>query len=167
MFCRDKMDIDSLSPEVRARLPEGKIVVVYGFLLGFLPNTVIAVRQGDDWLLPGGAVEGPGTPEGTDDGQHFRALAWHVARQTGLELMGLSNAIAVSIFEGELGPSVAVLYVGSARGKRTQGSLVDPHSIPDFAAICPVDAEQIRQFIGVTLLDRLWRKVTWFLKPRK
>ena len=72
------MDINSLSPEDHARLPKGKIVVVYGFVLGFLPNTVIAVRQGDDWFLPGGAVEGPGTPAGTDDGQHFRALASHV-----------------------------------------------------------------------------------------
>jgi hypothetical protein len=152
------MDINSISPEMRARLPKGKIEVVYGFILGFIPNTVIAIESGGKWRLPGGVVEGAGEPSGCKDGQHFQPLVWHVKEQTGLDLVGISRGIAVSIFDGELGPSVSVLYAGKASGKRTAGKLVSVDAIPEFDSVCPVSAEQIRSFLhNPTGGGRLWR----------
>jgi hypothetical protein len=155
------MDINSLDPALRARLPKGKIEVVYEFLLGFVPNVVVAIERDRKWYLPGGVVEGLGEPTGCTDGQHFQPLVSHVKKQTGLDLVGISKeVIAVSIFEGELGPSVSVVYVGKATGKRTGGELVDINAIPEFASVCPVNADQIRAFLQSSTggsASRLWR----------
>lgn len=154
------MDIDSVNPEILAKLPKGKIEVVYGFILGFNPNLVVAIESGGKWRLPGGVVEGVGEPSGSSDGQHFKPLVCHIKNQIGLDLVGISPAVAVKMFEGELGASVSVLYVGEAKGNRTAGKLVCEDDIPEFDSVCPVIPDQIRAFLhNPAKAPSLWQKL--------
>lgn len=159
------MDINSISPEILAGLPKGKVEVVYAFILGFTPDIVIAIESGGKYRLPGGVVEGIGEPSGCTDGQHFQPLVWHVKEQTGLDLVGISRGIAVRIFEGELGPSVSVLYVGKATGKQTAGRLVSIDAIPSFDPICSVSTDQIQSFLQTpTVGSRVWHALKSVLR---
>jgi hypothetical protein len=154
------MNPKSLGPKMLARLPKGKIRVVYGFVLGFLPDTVIAIEGNGQCRLPGGVVEGLGEPTGSTDGQHFQPLAWHVKEQTGLDLTEISNGTGVSIFEGESGPSVSVLYIAKATGSRTKGRIVSAEAIPEFDSICPVSTDQIQSFLKkATGLGKVWERL--------
>lgn len=97
------------------RLPKGPIEVVYAFILGFVPQGLIAVEKPDGRIfLPGGVVEGLGEPPVSSEGSHFLPLRFHVRQQTGLELVAISDAVVVQLFEGELGSSMSL---GSSHGR--------------------------------------------------
>src|SRR5687767_1508228 len=80
---------------------------VYGYVLGFTgapavlgaERRVLAIKEGGLWQLPGGPVEGEGTPDASAhltpptsaDPLRFGPLAVHVLNQTGLVLEHLSS----------------------------------------------------------------------------
>src|SRR5262249_10928499 len=136
--------------------PAKKVVkVVYGYILGLQPNTVIGVQRDGKWFLPGGPVEGADAPEGVDhaplkhDGDPVRsaAVAWHLKQQTGLRLVRLSRPFQVMTYDIEDGLAIAMLYLASAEGERTGGSLVTSAHLPEFAPEMGVQPEQIRRFL--------------------
>jgi len=124
--------------------PKTKILLVRAFLVALEPGVVIGIQLEGQWFLPGGIVEGPGRPEGTARDSHFEPLAWHLMKQTGLQLTGLSDAVGVGLFPVPNGAELTVLYVGSVTGKQTEGTQFLPHSVPEFAKICAVSKDQIR-----------------------
>ena len=124
--------------------PKAKVFLVRAFLVALEPRLVIGIQHEGKWYLPGGIVEGPGTPPGMPRGSHFEPLAWHLMEQTGLQLTGLSDGVGVGIFPGPNGPEVTVLYLGRAAGTQTGGTQFVLESLPEFAAICAVTPDQIR-----------------------
>ena len=156
--------------------PAKKVVkVVYGYILGLQPNTVIGVQRDGKWFLPGGPVEGDGAPTGVapvqleHDGDPVRsaAVAWHLKQQTGLRLVRLSRPFQVMTYDIEDGLAIAMLYLASAEGGRTAGSLVTSEQLPEFAAEMGVQPEQIRRFLNGQDPTRtpvsLWQRIKrWF-----
>lgn len=156
--------------------PAKKVVkVVCGYILGLQPNMVIGVQRDGKWLLPGGPVEGDGAPVGVahvpleHDGDPVRsaALAWHLKQQTGLQLVRLSRPFQVMTYDIEDGLAIAMLYLASAEGERTGGSLVTSVNLPEFAIEIGVRPEQIRRFLNgqdpSTTPVSLWQRIKlWF-----
>jgi hypothetical protein len=159
-----------------AQQPAKKVVkVVYGYILGLQPNTVIGVQRDGKWFLPGGPVEGDGAPVGVApvqleyDGDPVRsaAVAWHLKQQTGLRLVRLSLPFQVMTYDIEDGLAIAMLYLASAEGGRTAGSLVTSAQLPEFAVEMGVQPEQIRRFLNGQDPTRtpvsLWQRIKrWF-----
>lgn len=123
---------------------EAKVKVVRAYLVTVDPSFVIGIENNNEWYLPGGIVEGPGRPDGGPPGQHFAPLAWHLKEQTGLTLEGLSDAIGVGMFPGNDGIETTVLYAGRASGTQTGGSRFALDEIPEFASVCNVSEQEIR-----------------------
>jgi hypothetical protein len=121
-----------------------KVNLVRAFLGTVDPGFVIGIRLDEEWYLPGGVVEGPGAPEGMPPINHFEPLAWHLMQQTGLRLTGLSDAVGVGMRPGSRGTELTVLYAGVATGTQTGGTRFRLDSLPEFAAICSVSHDQIR-----------------------
>ena len=156
--------------------PAKKVVkVVHGYILGLQPSTVIAIQRDGKWFLPGGPVEGDGAPAGVDhvpleqDGDPVRsaAVAWHLKQQTGLRLVRLSRPFQVMTYDIEDGLGIAMLYLASAEGERTAGSLVTSAHLPEFAREIGVQPEQIRRFLNgqdpIPPPVSLWQRIKrWF-----
>jgi hypothetical protein len=157
--------------------------VVYGFVLGFAPNTVLGIEREGGWHLPGGPVEGRGapgdvsSPELESNGDPVRsaglawhvrsaALAWHVKQQTGLDLVRLSEPFQVMISDIEDGIAVTMLYLAQAAGTRTGGTPIESGRIPEFAPICGVSRRQVERYLkGLNPVEMptLWQKIkSWF-----
>jgi len=156
--------------------PAKKVVkVVYGYILGLQPNTVIGIQRDGKWFLPGGAVEGDGAPEGVErvplehDGDPVRsaALAWHLKQQIGLRLVRLGRPFQVMTYDIEEGLAIAMLYLASAEGERTGGSLIASAHLPEFAPEMGVQPDQIRRFLNgqdpIPTQVSLWQRIKrWF-----
>jgi hypothetical protein len=166
----------------QAQAPSERLCqVVYGFVLGLHPNTVLGIEREDGWYLPGGVVEGRGTPDGAPipeseycgDPVRFAPLAWHVKQQTGLDLVGLSAPFQVVFSNIEDGIAVTMLYIGKAVGTQTGGTVIESDRIPEFAPLCGVKRDQIERFLkGLNPIapptpPTLWQKIkVWFRKPQ-
>jgi hypothetical protein len=152
--------------------------VVYGYVLGFAPNTVIGIEREDGWYLPGGPVEGKGAPEGVSvrepefngDPARFAPLARHVKQQTGLELTRLSPPFQVMISDIEDGLAVTMVYLAHATGTRTGGTLLVAERIPELAPLCSVSRRQVERFLkGLNPVEMptFWEKLKgWFRGKR-
>ena len=122
--------------------PGDKIQIVRAFIIGFMPDAVIGFKDNEQWYLPGGQVEHAG---GTD---HLPYLVDYVREQTGLQLTGLSEAVAVSMNKTGVGAELAVFYLGQAEGTLTRGQALDPKQLPDFSPICRDAVASIQEIFG-------------------
>lgn len=128
--------------------PKAKVYLVRAFLVALDSGLVIGIQREGEWYLPGGIVEGPGTPDGVPRGSHFEPLAQHLLSQTGLRLTGLSDAVGLGMFPAPDGVEATVLYVASATGEQTEGTQFSLDALPEFAKICAVTHDQIRNLCG-------------------
>ncbi len=124
--------------------PKAKVLLVRAFLVALDPGLVIGIQRDGEWYLPGGIVEGPGTPDGVPRGSHFEPLAQHLLSQTGLRLTGLSDAVGLGMFPAPDGVEATVLFVGKATDAQTGGTQFSLDSLPEFAKICAVTHDTIR-----------------------
>jgi hypothetical protein len=155
-------------------MAEPTVQVVYGYVLGFQPNTVIGLERDGAWLVPGGPVEGVGAPTGIGpanleyDGDPVRsaALAWHVKQQTGLTLARLSRPFQVKIYDIPNAKAISMLYLAVASGEQIGGKVVVAGAIPQFAAETGINPEQVRRFLAgkdPVLPPSLWQRIrAWF-----
>jgi hypothetical protein len=75
-------------------------------------------------------------------------LTEYVREQTGLQLKGLSQAVAVSMNKTDAGAELTVFYLGQAEGTLTHGQVLDPKRLPDFAPICRDAVSSIEEIFG-------------------
>ena len=101
-----------------------------------------AFKQDGKWYLLGGEVEHE------DRADHLSYLTQYVAKQTGLHLTALSEAIAISMNKTEFGGEATIFYLGQAEGKLTHGQIFDPRDLPELAPVCRNAAASIEQFFG-------------------
>ncbi len=128
---------------------KGTAQLVRAYVIGFAPDLIVGLERDGLWYLPGGIVEGEGTPPGFVQGEHFGPLAHHIHNQTGLVLTHLSDAISVVMhpYEGGVDFDVTILYVAGAEGDLTRGTRLDPQNLPEFAPNCGEPADAITQFV--------------------
>jgi len=139
---------NGLMGEMENELPqEGTVQRVRAYVVGFVPDLIVGIEREGSWYLPGGVVEGDGTPPGFAKGEHLGPLAHHIRHQTGLALTRLSKAVSLALYPGERGPEVTVLYPAEAKGDLTRGTRLDPLHLPEFAPVCGEPADAIAQFV--------------------
>jgi hypothetical protein len=141
---------------------------VYGYVLGFTDSRqVLGIELSGQWQLPGGPVEGEGTPQAAAiavppdcaDPLRFGPLAIHVAEQTGLVLTDLSPPFAVNMHPAEDGHfDLSIYYLANACGERTGGVPLAGSQLPQFAPQCPAEPAMIRAFLrtGDPLAQPTW-----------
>ena len=137
---------------------------VYGYILGFTGDRevlgaerlVLAIEEGGLWQLPGGPVEGDGTPDASDiappphsaDPLRFGPLAVHVKIQSGLVLERLSPPFAVNMHPAAGDHfDMSLFYLATARGAPSGGIPITGSTLPKFAPECPAEPAMIRAFL--------------------
>jgi hypothetical protein len=136
-------------PAKEPRSQEPRVQVVRAYIVFFLPEAIsIAYQSQEGWLLPGGIVEGPGRPDNVPGrlGEHFYPLAGHVATQTGLTLVGLTDGVALTFSQPGDRLEATVLYIGETQGRLQRGEILDPAALPMFSPICGSPEDLVRRY---------------------
>lgn len=111
-------------------------LITRAFIACFRENAVIGLQRDKEWYLPGGIIKGPGTPTELLNSYPSDSLRWYLKHSTGLDLVGLSPGLDVTIFNAEQKTELTVLYDGIARGELIAGTLLSLDALPNFAFVC-------------------------------
>ena len=111
---------------------------VYAYIASFAPDVVVGIQRDGAWYLPGGLIQHDNDITGFPQTgpKHFDELVGYVYEQTGLTLLGLTDAEQIALVRVADGKELRILYRARAAGPLSKGVRLNLSRLPKFHESC-------------------------------